>query len=179
MADARAPLQSGPRARTAGRAIRSPPVLLVGVGNRLRGDDAAGLELARLVAARTAPGLAAVREHAGEPLDLIESLAPFEAVVIADAMRSGAPPGASRRLDVSHTPLPRELRSSTSTHAISLGDAIELARALGRLPPRVIVYALEGQRFTAGSPISEPVRAALPAIADTLLRELRTLPLAP
>jgi len=40
------------------------------------------------------------------------------------------------------------------------GAAIELGRALGRLPPRTIVYAIEAESFAAGAPLSEPVAAA-------------------
>ncbi len=154
-------------------------VLLVGVGNPLRGDDAVGLELVRLVAARAARGLATICEHSGEPIDLIARMESFRAVVIADAQHSGGPPGSIRRFDLSHEALPGELRTSTSTHAISLAEALELARALGRLPERVILHTVEGQSFAAGGPLSGPVRAALAPLADTLLDELRTLALAP
>ena len=155
------------------------PVVLVGVGNELRGDDGVGLELARLVAARADPRLLAVREQAGEALGLIEQLAPFRAAVLVDALRSGAPPGSSLRLDLSAAPMPRELRSSTSTHALSVSDAVELARALQRLPATVILYAVEGECFSAGSALSQAVRRALPVLTETLLTQTRTLALAP
>src|SRR5208283_4591448 len=98
------------------RPCAGPPVLLVGLGNPLRGDDAVGLELARLAARRVDPAVLAVREHAGEPVDLIDQLAPFPAALLVDALHSGAPAGSTLRLDLSapHT-APRELRSSSST----------------------------------------------------------------
>jgi len=154
-------------------------VLLVGVGNPLRGDDAAGLELVRLLAARGAGGLATICEHTGEPLDLIARMEPFRAAVIIDALHSGEPPGSVRRFDLSHEALPGELRTSTSTHAISLAEALELARALGRLPERVILHTVEGESFAAGGPLASPVLAALAPLADTVLNELRALALAP
>ena len=44
---------------------------------------------------------------------------------------------------------PASFRSST--HAFGVGDAVELARALGRLPRRVVVYGVEGADFAAGA----------------------------
>ncbi len=154
-------------------------VVLIGVGNPLRGDDAAGLELAQLVAARVEPGLATVLEHSGEALDLNALLEPFCAAVIVDALRSGASPGTLRRFDLSSDSLPGELRTSTSTHAISLADALELARVLDRLPERVILHTVEGVDFAAGKGLSDAVRDALAPLADTVLDELRALALAP
>ena len=156
-----------------------PRVVIVGVGNPLRGDDSVGLELARLAAARADPRLIAVREHAGETLALIEQLDGYEAALLADALHGGGAPGSLHRFDLSEQPLPGKLRSSSSTHAVGIAEAIELARALGRLPGRVVVYGVEGASFQAGSPLSVPVRRALPGLATALLDEARTLALAP
>ena len=54
-------------------------------------------------------------------------------VVVVDAVRSGAPPGTRAPLRRAGEPLPPALRGA-STHAFGLAEAIELARALGRLP---------------------------------------------
>ena len=56
-------------------------------------------------------------------------------------------------------------RSSTSTHAVGLAEAIELARTLGRLPARLVVYGIEGERFEAGTGLTPAVSAALAAVA--------------
>jgi hydrogenase maturation protease len=56
-----------------------------------------------------------------------------------------------------------------------VGEAIELARALRRLPARVLVYGVEGVRFDAGSGLSEQVQAIVGALAEAVLREAREL----
>jgi hydrogenase maturation protease len=48
---------------------------------------------------------------------------------------------------------------------------IELARALNRLPARVIVYAVQGARFDAGTGLSGPVRAAMLPLSEAVLAE--------
>jgi len=47
-----------------------------------------------------------------------------------------------------------------------------LARALGRLPPRLIVYGVEGKAFEAGVGLSPEVKAAVQEVAERVLGEL-------
>jgi hydrogenase maturation protease len=101
-----------------------------------------------------------VSERLCEANDLLEAWQGRDAVVLVDAMRSGEAPGTIRRFDVSSEPLPARLRCSMSTHAFGLHDAIELGRALNRLPRRVIVLAGEGRHFEAGATPSGEVEAA-------------------
>jgi len=142
-------------------------VVVIGVGNELRGDDGAGLEAVRRVREQL-PASVGVHLHEGEAIGLLELWQKADTAVLIDAVRSGAPPGTIHRLDASHAPLPSLVRRSSS-HTIGIGDAIELARALGTLPRRIRVYGIEGHRFEAGAGLSDEVSAAL----DPLVRELR------
>jgi hydrogenase maturation protease len=150
-------------------------VLVIGVGNERRGDDGAGLETARRLREGARLAEIDVREAQGEAIELLDAWQDRDAVVLVDAMRSGAAPGTIRRLDASREPLPARLRGSSSTHAVALDQAIELARALDRLPQRVVVYAVEGRCFETGAEVSDEVAAAVPALADAVLREAREL----
>lgn len=144
-------------------------MLVIGVGNELRGDDGAGIAVARRLRETTDLD---VRELQGELTALLEWHG-HDTVVLLDTMRSGAAPGAILRIDASHAPLPEGLGGSTSTHAVGLGETLELARALGRLPRRVVVYAIEGRRFDAGAPMSDAVRLGVDELAARVLGELR------
>jgi len=147
-------------------------VVILGVGNDLRGDDAAGLEVVRLIRSRAVRSGVAVGERPGDPLGLIEAWSGCAGAVVVDAMRGGSgQPGAIRRHDAGRAPLPAGAVGRGSTHAAGVAEAIELARTLGRLPPRVIVYAVEGARFELGAGLSAPVRAALPALAAAVRAE--------
>ena len=141
---------------------------MIGVGNVHRGDDAAGLVVARELRER---GIAAL-EQEGEPVAMIDLFDGRDTILLIDAVRSGAPPGTLHRIDASDAALPAALRGSTSTHALGLGDVIELARALGRLPPRVLVLGVEGARFDTGGEVSADVRAALPRVVAAVAAEL-------
>jgi hydrogenase maturation protease len=141
---------------------------VIGVGNAYRGDDAVGLLVARRLCDR---GLEAT-EQEGEPVALIDAFAGRDTVVLVDAVRSGSAPGTVHRVDVSDRSLPTALLGSTSTHAIGLGEAIELARALGRLPRRIVVFGVEGARFGAGAALSPDVAAAVPGLVESVAAEL-------
>ena len=143
---------------------------LVGVGNRWRSDDGAGLAVAALLSERAPAGVEVVA-HEREPLDLIEAFDGAAAVWLIDAVHSGAPPGTLHRFDASERALPAEL-FSISTHRLGLADVLELARALGRLPPSVIVHGIEGARFEAGNELSPAVAAATRELATTLAAEV-------
>jgi hydrogenase maturation protease len=133
-----------------------PPRVVIGVGNAARGDDAAGL-----IAARRLGGL----EHEGDPVALLDVWRGAELAVVIDAVSSGAEPGTVHRFDATSAPLPARLRGSTSSHALGLAEAIELGRTLGRLPGRLIVYGIEGERFEAGTELTPAVAAAVEAVA--------------
>jgi hydrogenase maturation protease len=145
--------------------------MVIGVGNRWRGDDGAGLAVARRLRELSPAGVE-VRELEGDATALVETWAGTERVVVVDAAESGAPAGTVRRFDAGTGPLPaRSLRSST--HAFGVSDAVELARALGRLPGRLDVYAIEGASFTAGDRLSPDVERAVDELATALTSERR------
>ena len=138
--------------------------LLVGVGNPWRGDDAAGLEVARRVRALRGP--AEVREIEGDASSLVAAWAGRERVAVVDAARSGAEPGTVHVFRADLAPIPATLCSST--HAFGVADAIELSRALGRLPRRLDVYAVEGADFALGASLSPAVARRVEALAAEL-----------
>ena len=87
---------------------------------------------------------------------------------MVDAVQSGAEPGTIHALDASSRRMPIELFKG-STHAFGLAEAVELARALDRLPTSLLVYGIEGQSFSAGRGLTTEVERAV----GSLVRRLR------
>jgi len=148
-------------------------ILVVGTGNSWRGDDAVGLEVARASRARL-PEQVRVLATEAEQSRLLDEWEGCDAVVIVDAVHSGTEPGRIHRLDLNAAVVPHAVLQG-STHHFSLGDTIELARALGRLPATAIFLGIEGESFGAGEELSPAVAAAVPAIVEEIAKEVEAL----
>src|SRR5579859_6692999 len=75
-------------------AAESPPrILIIGIGNEYRGDDAAGVAAARRIREAGLDGVAMI-ENNGDGAALIEAWKCADNVIVIDAVQSGAPPGA-------------------------------------------------------------------------------------
>ena len=143
--------------------------VVIGVGNSFRGDDAAGREVARRVRERVPDGLEVVVCEL-EPTRLIDAWADADAALVVDAVASGAEPGTVHRFDASTEALPsREFRSST--HALGIGETIELARAIGKLPARIVVLGVEGETFGSGTELSDAAREGVERAVEVVLEE--------
>jgi hydrogenase maturation protease len=160
-----------------------PAVLVIGVGNDDRGDDAAGLLAARRVraglAARPSSDAAVVVvECTRDATTLMDVWEGAGLVFVLDAVQSGAAPGTILRVEPGTEPLAAG-RGRGSTHALGVAEAVELARALGRLPPRLIVYGIEAASFAPGTRPAPAVAAAACEVADRVLREIPHEPITP
>jgi hydrogenase maturation protease len=145
-------------------------ILIVGIGNPDRGDDAAGrAAVARLKA--LGPKNLRVIESDGEATGLLARFSEADEVILIDAVLSGAAPGTVGRFDVNEAPLPTG-RFGISTHGFGLAEAIELARTLGCLPRRCVVYAIEGRSFTLGERLSPEVETAVEGVIESILNTI-------
>jgi hydrogenase maturation protease len=147
-------------------------ILVIGIGNEYGSDDAVGLVVVRRLR-QLSLGNITVIEESGEGTDLMESWKGADTVIIVDAASSGAKPGTIHRIDARAQLIPRGL-SRYSTHAFSVGEAVELARAMNRLPPRMVVYGIEGERFDEGTVLSRAVQGSVDTVVDLVLKQLRT-----
>ena len=147
-----------------GAVLRAAAVCL---GSPYRGDDGAG----PLVAERLRAAGAQVLDCADEPTRLLDLWDGLDTVVVVDAVVTGAPPGTVHRVDVGEGSLPRDLRLASS-HAVGVGDALELGRATGLAPRRVVVLGIEGATFAMGDELTPAVAAVLDEVAAAALAEL-------
>jgi hydrogenase maturation protease len=142
--------------------------LVVGRGSPDRGDDAVGAVVARQVASRL-PGVTVVDHE--DPTSLLDLWAGHDPVVVVDAVRSGAEPGTVHRLETGAggAPVTETAWARTGhggTHAVGLAEMVELGRALGRLPLRLVVVGVEAEGFEHGAPLTDRVAAAVPAAVE-------------
>jgi hydrogenase maturation protein HypF len=147
-------------------------IRIVGIGSPF-GDDSAGLEAARRLAAAPPPGCEVViadRPGAG----LIDLLAGADSTILIDAVRSGGTPGAIHDIDLSE--LDRLDGAFVSSHDLGVGPALKLAAMLGRAPACGRILGIE-----AGAPcenfaeLSEPVQLALDGVEERAREWVRRL----
>ena len=134
-------------------------ILIIGIGNPYRGDDGVGLRIAQDIKKKS-PDHVNVIEQSGDGISLMDSWKDSDAVILIDAVHSGAQPGTIHRFDVHTQTIPTKF-FHYSTHAFGVAEAIELARALKQLPQNLIVYGIEGKCFEAGIGLSLEVEKAV------------------
>jgi len=150
-----------------------PRIVVAGLGNDYRGDDAAGPVLARRMAEQCLTGVdASVMTSA---FDLLGAWQDADAAIVLDAMDLGEK-SAGR---ICRFEYPDQCLSETaliaSTHSLGLADVTELARQLDRLPRRLIVYGIAGQSFDIGTSLSPAVECKLDEVLSRVVDEITLL----
>lgn len=140
---------------------------VVGVGTRDRGDDAIGVLVADRVRAHGPAGVTVV--PVATPLELLDVFDRYDSVVVVDAVRSGAEAGVVTVRVVDDTPLPARAPAA-GTHGVGVAETVELARALDRLPARLVVVGVEVADVTTGAGLTEAVVRAVDRAAWEVLR---------
>jgi len=154
-------------------------ISVIGLGQALRGDDAAGLEAVRRwqqAYSQSAARPEVTVETGGlAGLGLLDMLASAEAAILVDAVSSGAPAGTIHRLE------PGQLASfsagSGSAHGWGVAETLALAEKLA-LPARavkIIVIGIEAGQMEPGSGLSREVEAAMPEACSAIEAGLQSL----
>jgi hydrogenase maturation protease len=142
------------------------PIVVIGIGNPYRRDDGVGPAVVQRLAAERVTAAALV-ESDGEATTLLEQWQGRRLAIVVDAAHTPVPvSGRIHRLD-----LPFAGSSSTSSHGLDLGLAVRLAGELGRLPQRLLVFAVEAAETGYGCELSPAVARSV----DEIVAELRGL----
>jgi len=140
------------------------PALLIGIGNRLRGDDGAGYRLAQILARRPPPGLQVLARQQLTP-ELAEPLAAASRVLFVDAVLGGSGHGAELAL----MPVEPAVAAPPCSHRLTPAQLLGLSQGLyGRCPPAWQLL-IPGH----GWPISDQLSAATAAACRGALPLLR------
>jgi hydrogenase maturation protease len=146
-------------------------LVVIGIGNEFRGDDGVGIYAARKLKEMKLAGVL-VEALSGEGLALFEAFKDLQNVILIDAVQSGADSGTIYSFDVGERPLPKTLFRNSSTHDFGVVDAIELARAMGQLPQKLIVYGIEGVSFAQADALTPSVKNAAEEVILQIAKEL-------
>ncbi len=148
--------------------------LVIGIGNPERGDDGAGRQVARRLAVRCHDGIETC-ECGGEATELMDTWSGAEDVVLVDACRGAGPRGSVHRFGPEDALRLARLRHA-STHSLGVAAAIGLARALGSLPKRLVIYAIEAGATDEGCGLSPEVDRGVHEVVDLVMRDSECQP---
>lgn len=140
--------------------------VIIGVGNPCRGDDCAGRIVVQMLRGYGLEGCD-ILEARGEATEIFALLEHRDHAILIDACVSGAPVGTIHTLDLQTTRAP-ERGARASSHGFGLAQAVELARALGVLPQRCVIHAIEAARFDHGASMTPEVAAAALRLAELI-----------
>ncbi|MEW1750611.1 hydrogenase maturation protease [Streptomyces angustmyceticus] len=151
-------------------------IAVIGVGNDYRHDDGVGWavvgRLAQRGEHRPLPRGTTLTCTDGDPTRLIGAWEGARLAVVVDAAHvHPARPGHVHRLRLDGD-LPQTRPGETSSHGFALGDAVQLARALGRLPGELLVYAVEAADTSLGTGLSPQVADAVAPLVRQIEEDL-------
>jgi hydrogenase maturation protease len=138
-----------------------PRILVAGIGNVFLGDDGFGVAAAARLAERPLRDSVDVVDFGIRGMDLAYALQrPYEAVVFLDAAPRGERPGTLSVVE----PELEDGEVGIETHAMDPLRVLGLARALGRVPPVILVVACEPERVVHAEDDDELVEELSPVV---------------
>lgn len=151
------------------------PVLVLGLGNVLLGDEGVGVHVVQAIAADRPPLPAGTQVVDGGTLglELLPVVSDADALILVDAADLGQEPGAVNV--VSGDSLRARLAGHVSPHQAGAGDLIAAARLMGVLPGRMAMVGIQPGSLEPAVTLSQPVEAAVPravGIVCELAREM-------
>lgn len=144
--------------------------LILGLGNPILSDDAAGLLVARRLFERIGGEDVDLIEAAASGLHTVQLLSRYDRAVIIDSTLDRARVGHVRRLEVDEL----ERYPLLSSHGVGLGQAMRLAQQLGMpLPNPLLIYVIAvAEPYTLGERLTPEVERALPSVIRQIASDL-------
>lgn len=146
--------------------------LVIGCGNLLRGDDAAGPVFVRRLWERGLPPGVRCADGGTGGMDVAFQMRGIPRVVLVDACRTGSEPGTMFEVPGPELEQLPPL-AGINLHSFRWDHALAFGRWLLKddYPANITVYLIEAAQFDFGAPLSPPVDAALEKLAARLIEE--------
>ncbi len=146
-------------------------VLVLGLGNPLRGDDGIGPRIIEELTRRGLPEGVTAQDVGNAGLDLLNLLEGRERTVIIDAAEMGREPGQFVRFTPDEVRL-TQAGDHFSIHNAGLSEALALADALGRTLPDLVIFGVQPAEIDWREGLTQAVEATIPALTDAVMAEL-------
>lgn len=150
---------------------RQKPVLVLGLGNPLRGDDGVGPVVVERLRECALPPEVEVLDGGTAGLGLLDVIAGRRFVVVVDAAEMGRPAGTVARLTPDEAALWGE-QALLSPHQVGLAEVLALAERLGMAPAEVVIWAVQPASTDWEQKLSRPVQRSVPTLVEAILEEI-------
>jgi hydrogenase maturation protease len=157
------------KAETVGGANTPPPILVLGVGNLLLGDEGVGVHVVQALRSHEIPANIELMDAGTGSLELLGLMADRNKVIIIDAVEGGGGPGAIYRFTPAD--ISEEAHNPLSLHQVSLLDTLAMAEVAGCAPKEVIIFGIEPKNIGWRTELSPEVAAAVPKVIGLVLVE--------
>ncbi len=146
--------------------MTSSPVLILGIGNYLMGDEGVGVHFINQLKNKIEPGLADLLDGGTAGFQLMEYLESYPHVIMIDATLDGKPAGTIQLIKPKFS---KDFPSAMSTHEIGLKDLVEGMALLGKLP-NIDLFIISIEKIQPlSTELSPEIQAALPELRRRVL----------
>ena len=148
------------------------PVVVLGLGNPLMGDEGIGVHLIERLAAsgEQYPSVDFIDAGTGG-LSVLHLLDGRHRAIIIDCAFMDEPPGAIRRFTPEDV-RSRKVLAHQSLHEADLIRIIEMARQLGQAPEQIVIFGIQPEQVRAGGELSRTLVEKADEYISLILREL-------
>lgn len=143
-------------------------VLILGIGNTLRGDDGLGVHIVRQMeeSGTRLPAGIDLLDGGTAGFDLLGLIEGYDKIVIVDALRTDDRPGSIYRFTPEHA---AGQRARFSLHEVGIMEVIRMLRILDRDPEIEFVGIVPENISDIDTTISEAVRESVPRAVEVIL----------
>ncbi|KFN19559.1 HyaD/HybD family hydrogenase maturation endopeptidase [Aeromonas bestiarum] len=148
--------------------------LILGVGNLLLSDEAVGVRLVEALGReyRFAPGIELL-DGGTAGMELLDAMASRDHIILADAVRSGNPPGTVVTLQGEE--IPTLFGRKISPHQLGLADVLSALHMTGESPKRLTLIGVEPESLEPRIGLTPVVVAAMGEAKDRILTLLASV----
>ncbi|NDJ52528.1 MAG: hydrogenase maturation protease [Chloroflexi bacterium] len=150
---------------------RSQRTLVLGVGNRLRGDDGLAEVIISCLMAHDLPEHVDTIPEGTPGLDLLLTFEGYDKLILVDAAEMGVEAGSWQRILIDPADLKQRHLFGT-LHNAGVAEALVLAEALGKLPRLIVLFGVQPARLDWEIGLSDAVEKAVSQVCAALHAEL-------
>ena len=155
-------------------ASKPTPLLILGLGNLLLGDDGLGpVAVDQLTRLYDVPEGVTVLDGGTLGLSLLPYLEDAERAILVDAIRGDGPPGTLIRIEGEE--VAPAVAARLSPHQIGVADLLDGARWRDRYPAYLVLLGLVPQGLDLRVGLSPALAAAMPSLVERIALEARAL----